>query len=236
MIKFKFASLLFAALLFTGCAELKELTGQGAPIEERGVATAGATGPGEAGGAGKATSGAAGGGQGGAEASGVETHPLPNPGMSSGQALGPDGQPLGAVAGAGAAVNSKIVGVTPEQAAWLQDPAHPLSKRVVYFDFDSDAIREEFRGLIEAHAGFLKDNGAARIILQGHTDERGSRDYNLALGQRRAESVKQALTLMGVQNEQVETVSLGEEKPVDEGHDETAWSQNRRAEIHYLGE
>ncbi|MFZ5483874.1 MAG: peptidoglycan-associated lipoprotein Pal [Pseudomonadota bacterium] len=230
MIKFKFASLLFAALWMTGCAELQELTGQGAPIEERGVATAGA---GSAGGPGTSAA-SAGGAQSGAEASQVETHPLPTPGLDNGQALGTDGQPLGAANGM--AGNTKIVGVTPEQARWLSDPAHPLSKRVVFFDFDSDAIREEFRGLIEAHAGFLKDNGAARIILQGHTDERGSRDYNLALGQRRAESVKQALTLMGVQSEQVETVSLGEEKPVDEGHDEAAWSQNRRAEIHYLGE
>lgn len=239
MIKYKFASLLFAALLLTGCAELKELTGQGAPIEERGVATAGTGGQGglgDQGGAGK--SGTAGSAQSGVEASGVETHPLPNSGVGTGQAIGPDGRPLDPTAGAGAGAlgNTKIVGVTPEQANWLRDPAHPLSKRVVYFDFDSDAIREEFRGLIEAHAGFLKENGAARIILQGHTDERGSRDYNLALGQRRAESVKQALTLMGVQNEQVETVSLGEEKPVDEGHDEAAWGKNRRAEIHYLGE
>lgn len=220
MNQFKRMSLLLAALLMLGgCAELQQLTGTGdAPVGERGAVATTAS-PGK----GAASAGQAGTGQ------MVETQALPAPGSTEGQAMATAN--LGGPAGRAA-----IVGVTPEQAAMLSDPNNPLSKRVVYFDFDSDAIREEYRGLIEAHAGFLKANGAARIILQGHTDERGSRDYNLALGQRRAESVRQALGLMGVAGEQVETVSLGEEKPIQEGHDEAAWKQNRRAEIHYLGE
>lgn len=224
----KLMSLLAAGLLLGGCAELKELTGTAdAPIEERGaVPTAGAAGAGPATAA-RADGGAATTGTGAGQ--GVETHALPGPGGSETQAVG------AAMEKTGDGVPA-IVGVSPEKAALLRDPASTLSKRVIYFDFDSDAIREEFRPLIEAHAGFLKENGGARIILQGHTDERGSRDYNLALGQRRAESVRQALNLMGVQAEQVETVSLGEEKPIQEGHEEAAWQQNRRAEIHYLGE
>jgi len=230
MNKANLISLLIAGLLLSGCAELKALTGtDNAPIEERGTVASAGTGT-------PAATAPAPAAQGSASASSipaepaqvVETHALPAPGSTEAQAMADSPMsPVGLRA---------IVGVPPEQAALLRDPANILSKRVVYFDFDSDAIREEFRGLIEAHAGFLKGNGAARIILQGHTDERGSRDYNLALGQRRGESVKQALSLMGVQNEQIETVSLGEEKPVQEGHDEAAWQRNRRAEIHYLGE
>jgi len=224
----KLISLLAAGLLLGGCAELKELTGTSeAPIEERGaVATTGAAG-GEPVAAPRAAGGAATTGTGSAQ--GVETHALPGPGSS-------EVQPVGAVTDKAGNGGPAIVGVSPEKAAMLRDPDSLLSKRVIYFDFDSDAIREEFRPLIEAHSAFLKENGAARIILQGHTDERGSRDYNLALGQRRAESVRQALNLMGVQAEQIEAVSLGEEKPIQEGHEEAAWQQNRRAEIHYLGE
>jgi peptidoglycan-associated lipoprotein len=117
-----------------------------------------------------------------------------------------------------------------------KDSASILSRRTIYFDFDSAAIRDEFRPVIEAHAQFMKENKEARTILQGHTDERGSREYNIALGQRRAESVGQAMAVLGVPEMQVESVSLGEEKPVDEGHDEAAWQQNRRVEILYQGE
>lgn len=118
----------------------------------------------------------------------------------------------------------------------LKDPNSPLSKRTILFDYDSSAIRDEYRTLLEAHAEFLKSNPASKVILQGHADERGSREYNLALGQRRSESVYKALSLLGVGEPQMEAVSLGEEKPVAEGHDEAAWQQNRRTEILYLGE
>lgn len=118
----------------------------------------------------------------------------------------------------------------------LKDPNSLLSKRRVMFDYDSSAIRDEFRTMLEAHAQYLKSNKAAKVILQGNTDERGSREYNLALGQRRAESVFKALNLLGVPEGQMEAVSLGEEKPIAEGHDETAWAQNRRTEILYQGD
>ncbi len=118
----------------------------------------------------------------------------------------------------------------------LRDPANPLSKRRLQFEYDSAAIREEYTAILEAHAKYLKGNKTANAILQGHADERGSREYNLALGQRRAEGVQKALQLLGVSDAQVEAVSLGEEKPLSDGHDEGAWQQNRRVEILYQGE
>lgn len=111
-----------------------------------------------------------------------------------------------------------------------------ISKRVIHFDFDSSAIREEYRPMLEAHSAFLKANKAAKVILQGHTDERGSREYNVALGQRRADAVKQAMSLLGTAEAQLESVSFGEEKPVAECHDESCYQQNRRAVIVYEGE
>jgi len=117
-----------------------------------------------------------------------------------------------------------------------KDPKSPLAQRKILFDYDSSAIRDEFRPLLEHHAQYLRDNKQIKIILQGHTDERGSPEYNIALGQRRAEAVLQALSLLGVPENQMEAVSFGEEKPVAEGHDESAWSQNRRTEIAYPNE
>jgi peptidoglycan-associated lipoprotein len=105
--------------------------------------------------------------------------------------------------------------------------------RIVYFDYDSYVIKPEFQSLIEAHARFLKQNGGRHIVIEGHTDERGGREYNLALGQRRSEAVRRALGLLGVPDAQVESVSFGKEKPAAAGSDETAWAQNRRAEIAY---
>lgn len=103
----------------------------------------------------------------------------------------------------------------------------------VYFDYDSYVIKPQFQGLIEGHARYLKANGGRKVVIEGHTDERGGREYNLALGQRRSEAVRRALGLLGVPDAQVEAVSFGKEKPVAMGSDETAWSQNRRAEIAY---
>lgn len=142
----------------------------------------------------------------------------------------------GAPSGAGREGVSAGAGDPAAIALKLKDPNSPLSKRVIHFDYDSSAIRDEFRALLEAHAEFLKSNPASKVILQGHADERGSREYNLALGQRRAESVYKAFALLGVGESQMEAVSLGEEKPVAEGHDEAAWQQNRRTEILYQGE
>ncbi len=118
----------------------------------------------------------------------------------------------------------------------LNDPNNILSKRSVYFDFDSNAVKDEYRNMIQAHARYLNDNRSRNIKIEGNCDERGSREYNLALGQRRAEAVKKVMTVLGVQDGRVETVSFGEEKPKNPGHDEAAGAQNRRADIRYAGE
>ncbi len=118
----------------------------------------------------------------------------------------------------------------------LRDPNNILSKRTVYFDYDSFVIKEEFKPLIQAHAKFLNENKDARVTLQGNADERGSREYNLALGQKRAESVKKAMQVLGVQEIQIESVSFGEEKPNCTDANEDCWARNRRTDIVYLGE
>ncbi len=152
----------------------------------------------------------------------VETRPLPTP------IIEPTGT-VSAISAASARPELTIPGAH-------KDPTSPLAQRVIYFEFDSAVIDARFQPLLEAHATYLKANPGFKVILQGHTDERGSREYNLALGQRRAESVRQALRLLGVAEAQMEAVSLGEEKPAVEGHDESAWKMNRRTEIHYVGE
>jgi peptidoglycan-associated lipoprotein len=124
----------------------------------------------------------------------------------------------------------------PVVANPLTDPNNILSKRSVYFDYDSNVVKDEFRGLIQAHTKYLIENKSARVRLEGNTDERGSREYNLALGQRRAEAVKKIMVVLGVPEARLETISFGEEKPKSPGHDESAWSQNRRTDIVYQGE
>jgi len=118
----------------------------------------------------------------------------------------------------------------------LKDPANILSKRSVYFDFDSNVVKDEFRPLVQAHSKYMVDRKDSKIRIEGNCDERGSREYNLALGQRRAEAVKKTMTVLGVAESRIETVSFGEEKPANAGHDEAAWAQNRRADIKYAGE
>ena len=115
----------------------------------------------------------------------------------------------------------------------LTDPKSKLSQRSIYFDLDKYEVKDEYKDLVAAHAKYLVDHKGFKVLLQGNTDERGSREYNLSLGQKRAEAVKRSLTLLGVKDDQIESVSLGEEKPKDAGHDEAAWSQNRRADILY---
>jgi len=124
----------------------------------------------------------------------------------------------------------------PIMANPLRDPTNILSKRSVYFEYDSNAVKDEYRGLVQAHSRFMGDKRDSRIRIEGNCDERGSREYNLALGQRRAEAVKKVMTVLGVQDGRIETISFGEEKPMSPGHDESAWSQNRRADIKYSGE
>jgi peptidoglycan-associated lipoprotein len=105
--------------------------------------------------------------------------------------------------------------------------------RLVYFDYDSFEIKAESQAIIEAHARFLRSNPQRKVSLEGHTDERGGREYNLALGQKRAEAVRRSLALLGVADAQMEAVSFGKEKPASAGSDEAAWAQNRRVEIAY---
>jgi len=134
---------------------------------------------------------------------------------------GAGAQASGAAGGAGMALDA------------LNDPQSPLSRRVVYFEFDSSLVRSEDRPTIEAHASYLAANPGVSVVLEGHADERGTREYNVGLSERRAHAVSQLLTLQGVQARQIETVSYGEERPAVDGHDESAWQLNRRVEFVY---
>lgn len=118
----------------------------------------------------------------------------------------------------------------------LKDPNNILSQRSVFYDLDSFEVKPEYKALVEAHGNYLASNPNAKVFLQGNTDERGSREYNLALGQKRADGVRKILALLGAKEAQVEAVSLGEEKPRAECHEESCWSQNRRTDFVYQGE
>ncbi len=115
----------------------------------------------------------------------------------------------------------------------LDDPSSPLSQQVMDFDFDRSDILDDYRAMVEAHAAYLAENPRSSVVLEGHADERGSREYNLGLGERRGQSVKRMLVLLGASDGQLDTVSFGEERPAREGHDESAWRYNRRVEISY---
>ncbi|MFK3738691.1 peptidoglycan-associated lipoprotein Pal [Massilia sp. TN1-12] len=115
----------------------------------------------------------------------------------------------------------------------LNDPKGVLANRSVYFDFDSYAVRADGKPVVENHSAYLTKNTGRKVLIQGNTDERGGTEYNLALGQKRAEAVRKAMTALGVSDGQLEAVSLGKEKPKAEGHDEAAWAENRRADIVY---
>ena len=118
----------------------------------------------------------------------------------------------------------------------LKDPNNVLSKRSIFYEYDSDAIKAEYRPMMQAHAKYLTDNRNAKMLIQGNTDERGSREYNLALGQRRADAVRRMLVLLGASDAQIESVSLGEEKPRASGSSEADYGQNRRSDMLYGGE
>ena len=122
-------------------------------------------------------------------------------------------------------------------SAWaghpLDDPNSLLTKRTVYFEFDESVILEQDRPILEAHAQYLSQNPSAAITLEGHTDERGTREYNLALGERRSIAVRQYMSLLGGSGQQLRTLSYGEERPAATGHNEEAWALNRRVEIIY---
>lgn len=118
----------------------------------------------------------------------------------------------------------------------LTDPSNVLSQRRVYFDFDSFVVRPDFNEMVQAHAKFLLSHKDVKIILQGNTDNRGTAEYNLALGQKRAEAVSAMLKALGVPDSQIEAVSFGEERPLENGDTDEAWERNRRTDIVYPGE
>lgn len=116
----------------------------------------------------------------------------------------------------------------------LDDPESELAERIIYFDFDDDTVKDEYRDLVRSHAEYIRNRSELEVRLEGHTDERGSREYNIGLGDRRARAVRQMLTLYGVSEDQIRTVSYGEERPAVDESNESAWAENRRVEIVYI--
>lgn len=126
-----------------------------------------------------------------------------------------------------------IKGVDEDERAMFTDPSNPLSTRVIYFDFDSDVVRSEFMTALKAHAAYALKKGKT-VRLEGHCDERGTREYNVALSERRAGAVQRVLMLEGMSQDSLPTLAFGEERPAALGHDEGAWAQNRRVELIYV--
>lgn len=153
-----------------------------------------------------------------------EDVPVDERSIGSGEAQPGDGAATG-----GAQLGGEF-GVSP-----LTDPASPLAKRVIYFAYDSSEVTPEGRELIATHARYLVQNPEISVVLEGHADERGSREYNLALGERRAKAVERLVTLQGVGARQLQVISFGEERPVAFGHEDSAWQLNRRVELLYSG-
>lgn len=139
-----------------------------------------------------------------------------------------------ATTGATSPKATQVATIDPRKS--LKDPASILSKRSVYFDFDKYEIKPPYQPIIDAHGKFLASYGREKVRIEGNADERGSREYNLALGQKRAEVVKKALILSGASEARIEAVSFGMEKPRALGHDEASWAENRRSDIRYGGE
>ena len=165
--------------------------------------------------------------------------PAPVEDRSNVPADGSSATGAGSAMGAGSASTNPagssrpVTQVTIDTKDPLQDPNSPLSRRSIYFDFDSFAIKDEYRSTLDAHAKYLTGNRAKKAVIQGNTDERGSREYNLALGQKRAEAVRRALIALGVSESQLEAVSLGEEKARSGANDDAALAENRRADLVY---
>jgi len=158
--------------------------------------------------------------------------PRPTASSQAGTAVAPSDQSQTAGAETSEAYSKAVAAGTAEGVAG--PTAGQLKNRTIYFDFDSSEIRAEYTAVITAHARYLASNASIRVRIEGNTDERGSREYNIGLGERRAQAVRRALMLQGVAESQITTVSYGEERPAVTGHNEEAWSRNRRAEIVYL--
>ncbi len=166
---------------------------------------------------------------GGCETMGVDEKQAPVEDRAAQPAPPPTTDPAATSGTSGQALDGKGMG----QSDPRKDPANVLSKRSVYFDFDQFVVKDEYRPLVDAHAAYLNSHRGARVVIQGNADERGSREYNLALGQKRAEAVRKALATMGVQESQMEAISFGEEKPRRTGTSEEDHAENRRADIVY---
>ena len=187
-------------------------------------------------------------GTGGASSSGIGGSLISNGfgsnGATSGSRLGSGTLGAGSL-GAGGSADNRLGGNSLDNRIGgaggdykitdLNDPSSVLSRRVIYFAYDQSTIEPEYFEILDAHSELLASNPNLTIRLEGHADERGSREYNIALSERRAKSVKQFMDLKGVGSEQSQTVAYGEELPVDPGHNEAAWSKNRRVEIKYIG-
>jgi peptidoglycan-associated lipoprotein len=151
---------------------------------------------------------------------------------TAGQAGGTETTALGASAPEG----KQMDGSSSYSGDPRKNPASPLATRSIFFDFDRYVVKDEYRPVLEAHAGYLLSKRDAHVILQGNADERGSREYNLALGQKRADAVRKALAVLGVSDAQMEAISFGEEKPRNEGDTEAAYAENRRTDLVYTDE
>jgi peptidoglycan-associated lipoprotein len=165
--------------------------------------------------------------------------PVENRTATTTQPPSTQGLQQGATTSPGAVTSAGTVGQATDASGLdpaLRDPSSPLSKRSIFFDYDSFVVKDDYKATVEAHAAYLKRTPRARIVVEGNTDERGSREYNLALGQKRSEAVKRVMALLGVNEAQVETVSFGEEKPRNSASTESAFAENRRADIRYVGE
>ena len=136
----------------------------------------------------------------------------------------------GIAATQGNSTNSQVANVAPVAVDELNNPNGPLAKRSIYFDFDSYSVKNDYQALLEAHSKYLRFHPSRHVLIQGNTDERGTSEYNLALGERRSEAVRDDLETLGVSASQLEAVSLGKEKPIAMGHDEASWAQNRRVD------
>ncbi len=164
---------------------------------------------------------------------GVESRkPVPNP-AEGGVALASQTPEGAAAAAALAQAQSRVAPVDSAGATGAVSASAEAAarQRVVYFDFDSFVIKDDYKAMIEAHARALQLSTGKRMVIEGHTDERGGREYNLALGQKRAEAVLRSLALLGVPEARLEAVSFGQERPAAQGSGESAWAQNRRAEL-----